>query len=97
MEPLLERAGDIAYFTDADGARYRVHDVYYHEHKKHLVPLQNLGANTRYFVGEGRETRVYPFKKLESRVLTPECLAQQLSGVGFIALTPRAREAKRSS
>lgn len=91
----LERDGDRAYFTDAAGDCYRVHDVFYHEHKKHIVSLESARANHRYFVGESGIARAYRFAKAESHALTTELLTVQLSGAGFIATTPRDRGALR--
>ena len=93
IEPKLERDGERAYFTDTGGECYRVHDVFYHEHRKHVVSLENAYANHRYFVGEGGGTRAYTFAKLESRVLSAERLLAQLRAAGYIATTPRERGA----
>jgi hypothetical protein len=70
----VERDGDAAYFTDAAGECYRVHNVLYREHKKHLVPIESPRANHRYFVSQTGIARAYRFAKLESRVMDPERL-----------------------
>jgi hypothetical protein len=90
-DPRLEHEGEICYFTDTEGTRFRVYDVLFGNptpHKKTLVPLKHPSANTRYFVREHGETRAYTFSKQEPRVFDPERLTKQLAGAGFVATTP---------
>jgi hypothetical protein len=94
-DPTIKRDGERAYFFDEEGVCYRIHDVYFHDHRKKAVPLESPESNTRYFVSEDGTARAYSFKKLEVRKLVPGALLAQLHGSGFVALTPRELGARR--
>jgi len=97
-DPVIERDGEICYFTDREGNRFRVYDVLFGKptpHKKKLVPLENYSANHRYFVSESGATRAYWFTKLDQRALDADRLQQQLNDARFVATTPRDFGAKK--
>jgi hypothetical protein len=98
--PALERDGEIAYFIDGEGMRYRVYDVAFgpphaKPHKRRVLPLESPTANHRYFVTAGGIVRAYRFTKGEGRLLDSERLTQQLNGAGFAALTPPDPRARK--
>jgi len=89
---MLERGGEIAYFTTSEGDRFRIHDCAFgpplcRPHHKRIMALGSASANCRYFVPEFGVARVYRFAKGESHDLTTERLAQQFRGAGFVATT----------
>lgn len=94
-DPRLERQDERAYFTDDEGACYRIYDALFHDHKKKIVPLESPSSNTRYFVAADRIARAYTFKKLETRKLVPRALLDQLHASGFVASLPRSLIARR--
>jgi hypothetical protein len=50
-------------------------------------PLESPHANYRYFVNAERVRRAYRFERGESRALTAEDLARQLSAAGYLGTT----------
>lgn len=87
--PRLDRlADDRAYFTDADGVRWRVHDCCFGTplakpgHRKRLA-LEAPATNTRYFVNGKGDQRAYTLKRSESRRLTLEICARQFAESGY--------------
>jgi hypothetical protein len=97
-----DRAGEVAYFIDRDGARYRVNDVVYdpplaEPHKRSILSLESPTANHRYLVTAGGIVRAYRFSKGEARQLDAGRLAQQLNGAGFAALRPPNAGARKAS
>lgn len=92
--PHLKRLGnDYAYFTDAAGVRWRVHDCCDGQqlarpgHRKRL-PLEAPGVNTRYFVNGAGDRRAYAFKRAESRRLTLDECARQFVESGYLKAGP---------
>jgi hypothetical protein len=95
MIPTVERTSDCAYFVDADGVRYRVHDVAFGPQlaapgKKCAMPLESIDANHRYFITADGLARAYRFTKKEARTLSADRLQQQLNGAGFVSALPRS-------
>jgi hypothetical protein len=94
------RNGERAYFTDADGTRYRVHDVAFGPPlvapgKRRTILLESLDANHRYFVSASGVARAYHFTKKEDRTLSVERFPQQLNGAGFVSTLSQDIRARR--
>ena len=90
--PVLERAGDRAYFTDRDGVRWRIYDVGFGpphaaRGRWRSYPLTSASATYRRFVSADRLERCYAFGKDELRALSTEVLARQLAGAEYLPRT----------
>lgn len=88
-DPALEQLEDRAYFTDAAGVKWRVHDVAFG--RPHAKPyhyrrfsIGDARATSRIFVGAGGMRRSYAFKKGESRELEGDRCEEQLAQAGFL-------------
>jgi len=87
--PYLERlAQDRAYFVDADGVRWRVHDRAFgpplaKPGQRKRLPLEAPGMNTRYFVNAAGDRRAYTLRRDESRRLTVDDCARQFAESGY--------------
>lgn len=89
---ILERDGEVVYFTSSAGERFRVYDVAFgpplcRPHYRRRLPLEDPRANHRWFVPEFGVPRVYRFARDEPRELAVERLSQQLRGAGFAAVS----------
>lgn len=89
---MLERTGQVAYYTSDAGERLRVYDCAFGPphcppHRRCVMPLEDRRANHRYFVPELGVPRVYRFAKNESRELTAGRIAEQVRAAGFVATT----------
>lgn len=93
--PQLERDGEVSYFVDATGERFRVYDVLFTRGRKRIMPLESSQANHRYFVAPDGVTKAYRFEKAEPRALEPARLVAQFGAAGFTAQSSRDIKALR--
>jgi len=83
----LEHHPDAAYFTDATGEKWRVHDVTFAAGRFTRVVLEAPTATSRIFVSASGMKRSHTFTRGESHGLAVEQLARQLAGAGYLAQT----------
>jgi hypothetical protein len=81
--PSVERVGEKVYREDDAGARWRVQDVVFAEHRARRVPLGDPCANHRFFVAEDGSRRALTLAK-QSSALDAETLAGQLANAGYV-------------
>ena len=91
LVPILhEQADDRAYFTDASGEKWRVHDVsfgspYAKPHHYHRFACGDRRATSRVFVAARGARRSYSFGRGEARELSAERCEQQLARADYLS------------
>ena len=80
----IDEDGDRVYFTDSDGARWRVYDVAFGPPlcpplRRRAFRPPDARANYRYFVRHDGLERCHRFADGEPRELTAELVAEQLA------------------
>jgi hypothetical protein len=73
------------YRMDAEGNRWRIYDVSYHDRRNMVYRPGVPQARTRIFVPPEGAKRIHTFAKGESRALTDEHLERQLRSAGYVA------------